>query len=48
VRRNTYWNLVGKPERNRPLGRPALMWAGNIKMNLREIVLDGMDWIDLT
>jgi hypothetical protein len=23
------------------------MWVDNIKMNLREIVWDGMDWIDL-
>jgi hypothetical protein len=23
------------------------MWVDNIKMDLREIVWDGMDWIDL-
>jgi hypothetical protein len=30
-----------------PLGRPRHRWAGNIKMDLREIGWDGMDWIDL-
>jgi hypothetical protein len=23
------------------------MWVGNINMNLREVVWDGIDWIDL-
>jgi hypothetical protein len=26
-----------KPKRKRPLGRPRCRWAGNIKMNIREI-----------
>jgi transcription termination factor 2 len=39
--------LVGKPEGNRPLGRPRRKWVDNIKMDLREIEWDGMDWIDL-
>jgi hypothetical protein len=39
--------LVGKPEEKRPLGRPRRMWVNNIKMDLREIRYDGMDWIDL-
>jgi hypothetical protein len=38
---------VGKPEGKRPLGRPKRRWADNIKMDLREIGWDGMDWIDL-
>jgi hypothetical protein len=37
-----------KPERKRPLGTPRRRWAENIKMDLREIVWDGMDWIYLT
>jgi hypothetical protein len=45
-KRNTYKILVGKPEGKRPLGRPGRRWV-NIKMNLREIGWDGMDWIDL-
>jgi hypothetical protein len=38
---------VGKPEGNRPLGRPRLRWVDYIKMDLREIGCGGMDWIDL-
>ncbi|PNF42003.1 hypothetical protein B7P43_G12996 [Cryptotermes secundus] len=45
--RNAYRTLVGKPEGKRPLGRPRRKWVGNIKMDLREIGWDGMDWIDL-
>jgi hypothetical protein len=37
--------LVGKPEENRPLGRPRSRWGNNIKMNLKEIIWEGMDWI---
>jgi hypothetical protein len=39
--------LVGKPEGKRPLGRPRHRWVGNIKMDLREIGLDGVDWMDM-
>jgi hypothetical protein len=46
-KRNAYRILMGKPERNRPLVRPRRRWVDNIKMDLREIGLDGMDWIDL-
>jgi hypothetical protein len=35
------------PEGKRPLGRPRRRWVDNIKMDLREIGLDGVDWIDL-
>jgi hypothetical protein len=34
-----------KPEGKRPLGRPRRRWVGNIKMDLREIGWDGVDWI---
>jgi hypothetical protein len=40
--------FVGKPEGKRPLGRPRRRWADNIKMDLREIGVGGMDWIDLS
>jgi hypothetical protein len=40
---NAYRILVGK----RPLGRSRRRWVDNIKINLREIGWDGMDWIDL-
>jgi hypothetical protein len=46
-KRNEYWLLVGKPEGKRPLGRPRHGWVDNIKMDLRDIGWDGMDWIDL-
>jgi hypothetical protein len=46
-KRNAYRILVGKPEGKRPLGRPRRRWVDNIKMDLREIRGDGMDWIDL-
>jgi hypothetical protein len=46
-RRNAYRILVGKPEGKRPLGRPRRTCMHNIKMDLREIGWDGMNWIDL-
>jgi hypothetical protein len=46
-KRNAYRVLVGKPEGKRPLGRPRRRWVDNIKMNLREIGGNGMDWIDV-
>jgi transposase len=36
-----------KPEGKRPLERPRRRWEDNIKVGLRDIVSDGMDWIDL-
>jgi hypothetical protein len=45
--RNAYRILMGKPEGKRPIGRPRRTWVDNIKMDLGEIGLDGMDWIDL-
>jgi hypothetical protein len=38
---------MGKPEGMRPLGRPKRRWVDIIKMDLREIGWDGMDWLDL-
>jgi hypothetical protein len=46
-KRNTNRILVGKPEGKRPLERPRRRWVDNIKINLREIGWDGMDWIHL-
>ena len=45
--RGVYMVLVEKPEGKRPLGRPIRRWEDNIKMDLREVVCGGMDWIDL-
>jgi hypothetical protein len=46
-KRPAYRILVGKPEEKRPLGRPRHRSLGNIKKDLREIELNGMDRIDL-
>jgi hypothetical protein len=46
-KRNVYRILVGKPEGKRPLGKPTRRWMDNIKMDLREIEWDGMDWVDV-
>jgi hypothetical protein len=43
--RNAYNILVGKPEEMRPLGRPRQRWEHNIRMDLREIGWEGVDWI---
>jgi len=41
-------DLVGTPERNRPIGRPRLRWEDNIKIDLQEVRWGGMNWISLT
>jgi hypothetical protein len=43
-KQNAYRILVGKPEGKIPLGRPRCRWMDNIKMDLREIECDDMDW----
>jgi hypothetical protein len=42
-----YRVLVGRPEGKRPLGRPRRRWENNIKMDLRKIGIDGVNWIRL-
>jgi hypothetical protein len=41
--------LVGKPEGNRPLGKPSRRWEDGIRIDLREIGLGvvwiGFDWL---
>jgi hypothetical protein len=39
--------LVGRPEGKRPLGRPRRRWEDNIKLDLRQIGIDGVNWIQL-
>jgi hypothetical protein len=46
--RSAYKTLVGNPERERPLGKPTHRLEDNIKMDLRLLVLEVMDWIHLT
>jgi hypothetical protein len=45
--RGVYRFVVGRPEWKRPLGRPRCRWEDNIKMDLREIGIDGANWIQL-
>jgi hypothetical protein len=40
-----YWWEYRK--KKRPLGRPRCRWVDNIKIDLRKMGWDGMDWIDL-
>jgi hypothetical protein len=42
-----YRLLVGKPKGKRPLGRPRRRLIDNIKMDLREIGLNVVDWTGL-
>jgi hypothetical protein len=46
-RRGFYRVLIGRPEVKRPLVRPRRKWEDNIKMDLREIGIDGANWIQL-
>jgi hypothetical protein len=45
--RNAYRILVGKPEGETPLGRRRRRWVDSIKIDVREIGWDGMEWIEL-
>ena len=42
-----YCILMGKPEENRPLGRPKLKWEYNIKLDLKEREWEIMEWFHL-
>jgi hypothetical protein len=45
--RGVYRVLVGMPEGKRPLGRPRSRWEDNIKIDLREMGIDGANWVGL-
>jgi hypothetical protein len=45
--RGVYRVLVRRPESKRPLGRPKRRREDNIKVDLREIGIDGTNWIRL-
>jgi hypothetical protein len=45
--KGVYSVLVGKPKGKRPLGRPRHRWKCNIKMDLREIGINEVNWIRL-
>ena len=42
-KRGAYRVLAGKPEGNRPLGRPRRRWVDNIRMDLQEVGCGYMD-----
>jgi hypothetical protein len=44
-KRNAYRLSVEKPEGKRLLGRPRRRLVANIKMDLKEIGWDGVEWI---
>jgi hypothetical protein len=46
-KRNEHRVLVGKPEGERPLGRPRRKWVCSIEIDLREGEWSGKDWIHL-
>jgi hypothetical protein len=45
--RGVYRVLVGRPEGKRPLGVHRRGWEDNIKLDVREIGIDGSNWIQL-
>ena len=45
--RGVYRVLVEKPEGKRQLGRPRRRWLDNIRMDLKEVGCEYMDWIGL-
>jgi hypothetical protein len=45
--RNVHRVLMGKPEGKRPLGRLRRRWEDGIRMDLREIGCESIDWIQL-
>jgi hypothetical protein len=45
--KNVYRALMGKPEGKRPLERPRRRWEDRIRMDLREIGLGSVNWIQL-
>jgi hypothetical protein len=46
--RNEYKTMVRKSEVKRPLGRPKDRWEDNIRIDLWEIVWEGVDCIHMS
>ena len=45
--KDAYRSFVGKPEGKRTLGRLGRRWRGNIKLDIKGIELDCVNWICL-
>jgi hypothetical protein len=43
--RNVYIFFVRKPDGKRPLGRLRCRWEDNIRMDLREVGWESVDWM---
>jgi hypothetical protein len=46
-KRKVYKIFLGNPDGNKRLGRPRRGWQDNIKMGLRKIGLEDVNWIHL-
>ena len=44
--RSAFKILTGTPTGKRPLGRPRHRWEVNIRMDLKEIVINTRNWVD--
>jgi hypothetical protein len=47
VMRNTYTVLEDTPEGKRPVGKPRRRWYNNVKIFVKEVWFDCVDWIYL-
>jgi hypothetical protein len=45
--RNAHRKLVGKPQGKRPLSTRRYRWEDNIKIGVREIRCEDVDWMEL-
>jgi hypothetical protein len=45
--RKVYKVFMGRPKGKRPLGRPKHRWENGIRMDLREIGWEGVEWVQL-
>ena len=44
--RSAFKILTGTPTEKRPLGRPRRTWEDNIRMDLKEIIINTRNWVD--
>ena len=44
--RSAFKILTGKPKAKRLLGRPRRRWEDNVRMDLKEIVMNTRNWVD--
>jgi hypothetical protein len=45
--RNSHNILVGKPEAKIPLGKPRRRWEDDIKMDIRDLGSEDVEWVHL-